>query len=338
MKAIVLEEASGAPRLTVRDRPIPDPRRQEVVLRMLAASLNYRDLEIAQGRYHTTFTLPLVPLSDGVGEVVAVGEDVARVAVGDRVCTTFWQRWVGGGFHMAEPKSQRGGPLGGVAAEYVLVDEQALVHAPPHLTDQEAATLPCAGVTAFHALVSLGSIKAGETVLVQGTGGVAVFGLQFATMAGARAIIISSSDQKLARARELGAWAGVNYRSRPDWASEVMSLTEGRGVDHVLELGGPTTFAQSLRSIRPGGQLNVIGYLGGVAGQVNPLDIFRRQATVRGIPVGSRETFEDMARAIEISRMRPVVDKVFSWLRISDALSHLQSASHFGKIALDFSI
>ncbi len=336
MKALVLEEGSGLQALNLVERQRPEPRRQEVILRMRAAALNYRDLEIARGSYHTAFARPLVPLSDGVGDVVAVGEDVTRVKVGDRVCTTFWQRWVGGRFAMAEPSYQRGGPLDGVAAEYVRVDEQAVVRAPEPLTDTEAATLPCAGVTAFHALVTLGRLKAGEIVLVQGTGGVAIFALQFAVAAGARAIVVSSSDEKLARARALGAFGGVNRREHPDWASRVLALTDELGVDHVLEVGGPATFEQSLRAVRVGGQINVIGYLGGTQGRINPLDIFRRQATVRGIPVGSRETFEAMVRAIEVGGIRPVVDRVFPWQHLREALRHLEGSSHFGKIALKF--
>lgn len=334
MKAIVLDGRPGFENLKLVERPMPQPRRHEVVVRVKATSLNYRDVEIARGTYHTTFALPLVPLSDGVGEVVAIGEDVTRLKVGDRVCSTFWQRWVAGGFDMAEPSYQRGGPIDGMLAEYARLDEQAAVLAPAHLTDIEAATLPCAAVTAWHALVTEGGLKPGETVLALGTGGVSLFALQLAVSAGARVIITSSSDEKIARATALGAFAHVNYKRHPDWADEVLRLTDGRGVDHVLEVGGPTSFAQSLRAVRRGGQINVIGYLGGTEGMINPLDIFRRQVRVRGIPVGSRASFEAMNRAIATSKLRPVIDRVFPWTEVGDAMRYLESGAHFGKVAL----
>ena len=334
MKAIIVDGEPGIGNLRLVDRPIPAPRRQEVVVRVRATALNYRDLEIVRGSYHTRFPLPLIPISDGVGEVVAIGEDVTRVAVGDRVCSTFWQRWVGGSFDMAEPSYQRGGPLDGLLAEYAALDEQAVVPAPADLTDLEAATLPCAGVTAWHALVTAGHLKAGDTILVLGTGGVSIFALQFAVSAGARVIVTSSSDEKIERAKALGATAGVNYRKHLHWGEAVLELTGGRGVDHILEVGGPESFAQSLKAVRRGGQISVIGYLGGTEGAINPLDIFRRQVTVRGIPVGSRASFEAMNRAIHTSKLRPVIDRCYPWTDIAQALSHLEEGSHFGKIVL----
>lgn len=334
MQAMVIDGRPGFDSLRLVERPIPQPRRQEVVVRVKATALNYRDVEIVRGSYHTHFALPLIPLSDGVGEVVAIGEDVTRVKVGDRVCSTFWQRWVGGSFVMAQPSYQLGGPIDGMLAEYARLDEQGVVRAPAHLTDLEAATLPCAAVTAWHALVSEGRIKPGETVLALGTGGVSIFAVQFAALAGARAIVTSSSDEKIERAKALGAFAGINYRRHPAWADEVLRLTDGEGVDHVIEVGGPTSFTQSLAAVRRGGQINVIGYLGGTEGAINPLDIFRRQVRVRGIPVGSRASFEAMVRAIEASRLRPVIDRVFSWTDAVKALRHLESAAHFGKVVL----
>ncbi|MFC2249152.1 NAD(P)-dependent alcohol dehydrogenase [Labrys portucalensis] len=334
MKAIIIDGEPGIDNLRLVERPMPTPRRQEVIVRIRATALNYRDLEIIRGSYHTRFPLPLIPVSDGVGEVVALGEGVSRVTVGDRVCSTFWQRWVGGSFDMAEPSHQRGGPLDGLLAEYAALDEQAVVPAPAHLTDLEAATLPCAGVTAWHSLVTQGHLKAGDTILVLGTGGVSIFALQFAVNAGARVIVTSSSDEKIERARALGAAAGVNYRKHPQWADAVIELTYGRGVDHVLEVGGPDSFAQSLRAVRRGGQISVIGYLGGTEGTINPLDIFRRQVTVRGIPVGSRASFETMVRAIDGGRIRPVIDRCYPWTDIGEALRHLAGGRHFGKIVL----
>jgi NADPH:quinone reductase-like Zn-dependent oxidoreductase len=336
MKAIVLDGAPGFDNLRLIDRPVPEPKRQEVVVRMTAAALNYRDVEIVRGTYHTRYELPLVPLSDGVGEVVAVGEGVTRVKVGDRVCSTFWQRWVAGGFDMAEPSYQLGGPIDGLLSEYARLDEQAVVLAPGHLSDVEAATLPCAGVTAWHALVTEGALKAGESVLVLGTGGVSLFSLQVAISSGARVFVTSSNDEKIERAKALGASAGVNYRRTPNWADAVLDLTNGRGVDHIVEVGGPESFAQSFRAVRVGGQINVIGYLGGTEGTINPLDIFRRQVRVRGIPVGSRASFEAMNKALVANGTRPIVDRVYPWAEAANALRHLESGRHFGKVVLQF--
>ncbi|POR49952.1 zinc-dependent alcohol dehydrogenase family protein [Bosea psychrotolerans] len=336
MKAIILDDGTGLERLRCVQRPIPEPARQQVVIRVKAASLNYRDVEIARGSYHTSFPTPLVPLSDGVGEVVAIGSDVTRVKVGDRVCGTFWQRWVAGGFEMAQAAYQLGGPLDGMLREYACLDEQGVVPAPAHLSHAEAATLPCAAVTAWHSLVTEGALKPGDTVLVQGTGGVSLFALQFALAAGARVIATSSSDEKLAQARTLGAFAGINYRRSPNWAEAVLELTGGQGVDQVVEVGGPQSFAQSLHATRRGGQISIIGYLGGTEGAINPLDIFRRQLRVRGIPVGSRASFEAMNRAISATRLTPVIARRFDWMDIAEALAFLESGTHFGKVVLEF--
>ena len=334
MKVMALQDGRGAGRLRLVERPMPEPRRQEILIRVKATALNYRDVEIANGTYHTAFEPPLVPLSDGVGEVVAIGEEVTRFKIGDRVCSTFWQRWIGGSFRMAEPAYQLGGPIDGLLAEYAVLDEQAAVLAPRNLTDVEAATLPCAAVTAWHALVTEGGIKAGETVLVQGTGGVSLFALQFALASGARVIVTSSSDEKLERARGLGAFAGINYRQTPQWSDAVLEITEGRGVDHVIEVGGPQSFAQSLKASARRGQINVIGYLGGKEGAINPLEIFNRQVQVRGIPVGSRESFEAMNRAIEVQNLKPVVARTFPWLDAAEAFCYLEEGTHFGKVGL----
>lgn len=336
MKAIVLDGSPGFDNLRLVERAIPGPRRHEVLVRVKAAALNYRDLEIARGTYHTKFDFPLIPLSDGVGEIVGVGEDVTRVKLGDRICSCFWQRWVAGSFDMAETGYQLGGPIDGMLAEYVCLDEQAVVRAPEHLSDAEAATLPCAAVTAWNALVEQGGLQAGETVLVLGTGGVSLFALQFAIACGAQVIITSSSDEKLERAKSLGSIAGLNYLKDPNWAQAVLDRTDGRGVDHVIEVGGPESFTQSLKAVRLGGQINVIGYLGGTEGSINPLDIFRRQARVRGILVGSRAMFEAMNRAISVNRLHPVIDRIFAWEKISDAMRYSESPSHFGKIVLQF--
>ena len=334
MKAFVIEGTGGLKDLNLIERPRPEPRRHEVVLRMLAASINYRDLEICRGTFRMKFKTPLVPLSDGVGEVFAIGPDVRRAKVGDRVCVCYWQRWTAGPIGMAELGTQHGGPIDGAASEFMAVDEQAVVPAPKHLTDIEAATLTCAGVTAYHALVPEGRLQAGETVLVQGTGGVSLFALQFAVAAGARVIVTSSSDAKLAKAMKLGAAAGVNYRTTPKWSAAVLAHNGGKGVDQIIELGGPNTFMQSLKCLKPGGIIHIIGYLGGTEGSINPLEIFVRQARVRGSSVGPRETFEAMIRSMEVNNIHPVVDRVFPWTDLKAALAYLESGGHFGKITL----
>ncbi|PBB65333.1 NAD(P)-dependent alcohol dehydrogenase [Mesorhizobium sp. WSM4312] len=335
MKAIELQAPGGIDNLRLVERPMPEPGRQEMIIKVKATALNYRDVEIARGSYHTAFALPLIPLSDGVGEVVSVGAEVTRFKVGDRVCGTFWQRWVGGSFAMAEPSYQRGGPIDGLLSEFARLDEQAAVLAPPHLSDVEAATLPCAAVTAWHALFTEGRLKPGETVLSLGTGGVSLFAVQFAAAAGARVIVTSSSDDKLTRAKALGAHDGINYRDNPDWSSAVLALTGGRGADHIIEVGGPQSFTQSLKASARSAQINVIGYLGGNEGSINPLDIFRRQVKARGIPVGSRESFEAMNRGLTVNRIRPVIEKVFAWKDAAAAFRYLEHGSPFGKVVLD---
>lgn len=297
-RAIVITN-SGTNELKLIERPTPRPHRGEVLVNVRGASLNFRDSEIIRGAYHTRYQLPLVPLSDAAGTVVAVGDGVTRARVGDRVAPTFWRDWIAGDSAAALVDTTLGGPLDGVLAEDVVLDEQRIVHVPRHLSDVEAATLPCAGLTAWHALVTVGDLRPGDTVLIQGTGGVAIFALQFALMMNAIAIVMSSSDAKLARAREMGAVYTLNYVETPEWQDQVLDLTNGRGVDHVVEVGGPRSFARSIQAARIGGQVHVIGYLGGTSGEINPLDIFRRRLRVHGVSVGSRESFEAMNRAIE---------------------------------------
>jgi NADPH:quinone reductase-like Zn-dependent oxidoreductase len=336
MKAIVIDGEFGLDHLKSVDRPEPKPRRGEVVIRMSAVSLNYRDTDMVAGTYPFKFPLPLVPTSDGVGKVVAVGDGVTRAKVGDRVLGTFWQSWLGGDFDQAESIGQLGGSMDGMLQEFVCLDQEGLVHAPEYLTDEEAATLPCAALTVWQALVTEGRLKAGETVLVQGTGGISIFALQFAVMFGARSIVTSSSDAKLEKAKKLGATHTINYVTTPVWHPEVRRLNGGRGIDQVIEVGGPSSFVQSLQAIRLGGQIHMIGYVGSKAGEMNPLEILYRRAVVRGIPIGSRESFEHMNRAIALHRMRPVVDRVFPWLEARAALEYMREGKHFGKIVLKF--
>ena len=334
MRAMAIVGGFGFDHLKLIERPMPEPRYDEVVIRIGGVSLNYRDMDMVLGTYPFSFPLPLVPTSDGVGEVVAVGEGVTRAKVGDRVLGTFHQSWIAGRYEEDTP--QLGGSADGMLAEYVRLGQQGIVRAPANLTDAEAATLPCAGLTSWHSLVTESRVEAGDTVLIQGTGGVSLFGLQFSTMCGARTIVTSSSDAKLERAKALGATHTINYVKTPVWHPEVRALNGGRGVDHVIEVGGPGSFLQSLQAIRIGGQINMVGYIGSKEGAINPLEILYRRATVRGIPVGSRESFEAMNRAIEANTMRPVIDKVFPWTDAVAAIRYMQKGKHFGKIILKF--
>ncbi|WP_437751113.1 zinc-dependent alcohol dehydrogenase family protein [Sorangium sp. So ce1389] len=336
MKAFAVQGSFGLDALRPIDLPEPKPGPGQIVLRMKAASLNFRDLLVVKGLYNPKFSLPLVPLSDGVGEVIGVGEGVTRVKVGDRVSPTFHQRWLDGELTSAKTRGALGGELPGVLSEQVLLSQEGVVAVPPHLTDEEAAALPCAAVTAWNALFAASHLKAGETVLVQGTGGVSIFALQFARLAGARVIVTSSSDEKLERARSLGASETINYRTTPDWDGRALSFTGGAGVEHVIEVGGAGTIARSLRAVRPGGRVSLIGVLSGGATELNLFPFLMKQISAQGIFVGSRAMFEDMNRAIAASGLRPVIDRVFPFAEIRQALDHMASGGHFGKIAIRF--
>ncbi|HEX6533573.1 MAG TPA: NAD(P)-dependent alcohol dehydrogenase [Gemmatimonadaceae bacterium] len=323
----------GLDRLAIVERERPRARAGEVVLRMKAASVNYVDLQIARGEFGAPRPA-LVPLSDGVGEVVEVGAGVERVAVGDRVATIFEQGWISGPLLPAYPATHLGNRLDGVLAEYVALDARGVVRVPDHLTDEEAATLTCAGVTAWNALFEMGDVRAGDTVLVLGTGGVSIFALQFARLAGARVLVVSSSDEKLARAAELGAAAGLNYRTTADWERWAVELTGGAGVDHVVEVGGPATLGRSLKAVRMGGAISLLGTVTGVEGVIPTADIFFKNVRVLGIHVGSREMFEHMTRAIAVHQLRPVVDRVFPFEQAADAYRHVESGTHFAKTVI----
>jgi len=333
MKAIELQGDFGIDSLNLVERPQPHPAAGQVLLQMRAWSLNYRDLMIVKGQYNPKLRRPMTPLSDGVGEVVAVGQGVTRVKPGDRVAGVFMQKWIDGGLTEDKAKSALGAGLAGLAAEYVVLDAEGVVHFPPHLSDEEAATLPCAAVTAWHALVTKGDVQAGETVLIQGTGGVSLFALQFAGMRGARVIATSSSDEKLARVRQLGAAEGVNYKATPEWGERVRELTGGVGVDHVVEVGGAGTLGQSLRAVRMGGRISLIGVLSG-GGEIDPIPILMKGICVQGIFVGSRAMFGAMNTMIATHQLRPTIDRVFPFDDLRAALRHMESGSHFGKIVL----
>lgn len=337
MKAIVISGSFGLGSLTSVELADPAPGPGQVVLRMRAASLNYRDLMMVRGQYNPKQPLPLVPLSDGVGEVIEVGPNVTTLKKGDRVCPIFAQGWLSGEVTAQALRTTLGGPLPGVLSELFVVPEASVVKPPAHLSDEEAATLPCAAVTAFNALFCTGNLSPGDTVLVQGTGGVSIFALQFAKMAGARAIVTSSSDEKLERAKALGAWETINYKTTADWDKRALALTDGKGCDHIIEVGGAGTLMRSLRAVRPAGTVSVIGVLASASQEVNVLPVLMRHLKLQGIMVGSRAMFEQMCRAIEANQMKPVVEeKTFAMDEVQKALSHMEAGGHFGKIALRY--
>jgi len=334
MRAVELRDTFGIDSLTLAERHVPAPGPGEVLLRVRATSLNYRDYLVAVGEYDPHLRLPLVPLSDGAGEVVETGPGVTRVGVGDRVAGIFMQGWIAGPLTAEYPPTALGGAIDGMLAEYVVLDQQGVVRIPDFLSFEEAATLPCAAVTAWNALVRHSSLKAGETILVQGTGGVSLFALQFARAHGARVIATSSSDEKLKRAMGLGASEGINYRDTPDWASKAREITRDRGVDHVVDVGGPGTLGQSIDAVRESGTVCNIGLLTGFAGEVPTHKALFKEVRIQGVYVGSRAAFEDMLRTIDLHQIRPTIDRTFPMEEIRDAIRYLKSGQHFGKIVV----
>ncbi len=322
----------GGLRLGSRAEPAPGP--GQALVRVRAASLNYRDWLVLSGDYNPRQPLPLVPCSDGAGEVVAVGPGVTRVKPGDRVMGAFAQTWIAGPPGREKLRGTLGSPLDGMLAEHVVLSAEGLVHTPAYLSDVEAATLPCAAVTAWHALIELGQLQPGDTVLVQGTGGVSIFALQIARLVGARTIVTSSSDEKLARAGALGAWQGINYRTTPDWEKAARALTGQVGVDHIIEVGGADTLGRALRAVRVGGTISVIGVLGGKTSQLLLTPILMQNLRLQGVLVGSREMFERMLRAFVLHEVRPVVDATFGFDDAPAAFAHLAAGRHFGKVCL----
>jgi len=325
---------AGIDALVKVERPDPKPAYRQVVVKVKACSLNFRDLGILRGTYRMPVRENLIPLSDGAGEVIEVGPGVTRVKVGDRIAGCFFQRWVGGEAPPDVHASALGGGTDGMLAEYAVLEEDGVVKIPAHLSLEEGATLPCAGVTVWNAMMEHAKLVAGQTVLLQGTGGVSIFGLQLARMMGIQAIITSSSDDKLARAKALGANHGINYKTTPDWEKAAVGFTGGRGVDHVVEVGGAATLARSFGAIRVGGKISMIGGLSGPATELNPGLIFARRANVQGISVGSMQMFEAMSCAIAASSIKPVLDKVFHFDEAQAAYRHMASGAHFGKIVI----
>ena len=334
MRIYQYEKFEGIESLTPAWRSTPKPGPAQVLVRIHAVSLNYKDLFVAKGIPPRTQSGPLIPLSDGAGQVIEAGTGVTRVKAGDRVVSIVAQDWTTGRLTDRIRESVLGTAIDGVLAEYVVLNQEGVVQFPAHLSYEEAATLPCAGATAWNALAGVGSIKPGDTVLVQGSGGVSVFALQFATTLGAGVIAISSSDKKLERLRELGAFAGVNYKSVPEWGAEVLRITEGEGVDHVVEVGGAGTLAQSLQAVRVGGTISLIGALAGVEGTINPLTVLLKGVRLQGLSVGPREVFEEMNRAIWQHKLRPIIDRVFPFEQAKEAMHYLESGKHFGKVVV----
>jgi NADPH:quinone reductase-like Zn-dependent oxidoreductase len=329
----------GLAHLEMGEMPASELRPGKVLVRVHAVSLNFRDLMVVKGLYNPKMQLPRVLCSDGAGEVVTVGDGVDRVKLGDRVCGIFMQRWIEGPLTAEKSKQALGGDVDGMLAEYVTLDEAGVVKFPEHLSFEEAATLPCAGVTAWNALHHAGNPASpamrGETVLIQGTGGVSIFALQFAKLLGAKVIGTSSSEEKLKRAYELGMDAGCNYREQPEWSRWAMEMTAGRGVNRVIEVGGAGTFAQSLRAVGVGGLVAQIGVLsGGMAESAALAPILHKQIRVQGIYVGSHAMFEEMNEAIANAHLRPVVDRVFAFEEVREALAVMESGAHFGKIVI----
>lgn len=334
MYAYQIETPDGIDAIKQVELPDPEPKAGEVLVRIKANSLNFRDLTITRGGYPRNEKRPVIPLSDGAGEVVAVGEGVTRFQAGDRVVASFFRDWVAGDVTEELMQGSLGGGIDGTLCELVSLPERAWLPIPEHLSFEEAATLPCAAVTAWQALVSLGRVKAGDVVLTLGTGGVSIFALQFAKLHGATVLITSSSDEKLERAKELGADHGINYKTTPDWHDEARRLTGGRGVDQVIEVGGPGTFERSLAATAVSGRVSLIGVLTGGAGAVNPMAALFNRITVQGIYVGSVEMFTAMNRAIAASKLRPVIDRTFAFDDAIEAYRHLKSGQHLGKVVI----
>jgi NADPH:quinone reductase-like Zn-dependent oxidoreductase len=335
MRVFQIEGDWGMEHLKLSTRPEPKAGPGQVVVRMAASSLNYRDLVVPHRGYGShTGVLPLIPISDGAGVITEVGEGVRRVAVGDRVCPTYFQRWTSGEPDLERLTQSLGGPIDGTMAQFMCLSEEGVSKLPGYLSDTEAATLPCAALTAWSALVTSGNTKPGDRILVQGCGGVALFAVAFGRMLGAHVTVISSSDERLERAKTLGADAGINYRSTPEWAKASREITGGRGYDLILELGGEKTLPQSLRCIRPGGTVAMIGILSGSAMTASLGHVITRQVRLQGVTVGHRDGFEAMLRAMGQHQVRPVIDRVFAFEELKEAMAYLESGAQFGKVCI----
>jgi NADPH:quinone reductase-like Zn-dependent oxidoreductase len=332
MKAYELRPLEGFDALTLVDRPLPELGPRDVRVHVRAVSLNYRDLVMARGAKKRA--KPIVPTSDGAGEVVAIGTDVKAVAVGDRVAASFFPTWLDGELSDDIHAHALGGSIDGMLAEHVVLEERAWIKFPESLSYEQAATLPCAGVTAYHALFEAAGLRPGDTVLVQGSGGVAIFALQLARAAGANVVVTSSSPEKRGRLESLGAVKTIDYGATPKWGDAAKAFTGGRGVDVVLEAGGPGTFDQSVAALRYGGAMSIFGVLTGTAGPVNTYALFHKAIRVRGVYVGSVRMFEALNRALAASKIEPIIDRVFAFDEARAAYEHLASGRHLGKVVI----
>jgi NADPH:quinone reductase-like Zn-dependent oxidoreductase len=333
MRLVRLKAPGGLESLELVEQAHPEPRPGEVLVRIRASSLNFHDDMVVHGKIPSADGR--IPLSDGAGDVIAVGDGVDEFKVADRVVSTFWPYWLGGEMTPATRRAIPGDNVDGYAREYACMPAHAFTKAPAGYTHMEAATLTCAGVTAWRGLVVCGQVKPGDTVLILGTGGVSLFGLQFAKAAGARVIATSSSEAKLEKLTRLGADSVINYQAVPDWGRKAKELTEGRGVDHVIEVGGPGTLTQSIAACRTGGHIALIGVLTGFAGEVAIPSLFSNQIRISGISIGSRADQEDMVRAITVNRLKPVIDRGFPLQEIAAAFRYYESQTHFGKVCLE---
>lgn len=339
MRALNVSAPWGLDSLRYVDAPEPTPGPGQVLVRMRAVSLNYRDWLMINGMYGrpaATTTDVITPFCDGCGVVEAVGEGVTRFKVGERVSTLFFQNWISGPPDLAKLSSALGFPLPGAGAELQVFSEQGLSKVPDYLTDHQVATLPCAALTAWRGLFVDARLEPADTVVLQGTGGVSIFGLQFAKAAGLRTVITSSSDEKLDRARALGADHLVNYRTTPAWSKPVREVTGGRGADFIMEVGGAGTIQESMKAVKIGGHIAIIGIVAGAGEPFNPAALIGNSAKLQGLSVGSRDMFEAMCRMLELHRIEPVVDKVFPWTEAKAAFAAMAGGEHFGKIVLEF--
>lgn len=334
MKTLLYQDRISLDTLTLVERPVPEPGPRELLLRMRAVALNYRDLAIARGTYGA-FSAPLVPLSDGAGEVVALGRGVTRFRTGDLVCPAYVPDWIDGPVRPEFARRRLGGPSDGVAAEYVVVGEEAAVRAPAHLDAREAATLPIAAVTAWQVLFQDAAVRPGETVAVQGTGGVSLFVAQLAQAAGARALVLTRGAERAARVRALG-FTALDTQATPDWAPRVLAETGGRGADVFVDVVGGDALARAVDATRVGGTVAIVGFVGG---QTAPLDVataLRRAVTLRAASAGSRASFEALGRALAATGIRPIIDRVLPFSQAAEAFTALESGRPFGKIVLSF--
>jgi NADPH:quinone reductase-like Zn-dependent oxidoreductase len=333
MKAFEIQ-AFGFENVKCVERPALEPKADEVLIRIRAVALNFRDLLVVKGSYHPRLKFPRVPCCDGAGEVAAVGADVTAWKPGDRVVLPVMPKWSDGELNAEAVASALGGAADGVLQEFVVARAESLLRIPPHLSFEQAAALPCAAVTAWNGLFGTANLQPGQTLLLQGTGGVSLFGLQFGKIAGANIIMTSSSDAKLERARALGATHTINYRAEPDWEKKVLEITEGRGVDLTLEVGGTGTLAKTMKATAYGGTISLIGVLAGIAGELQIGYILHRALKIHGIYCGSRATFAAMNAAISRHRLEPVIDRVFSFDDSLMAFQHLESGQHYGKVII----